>query len=112
MVKIMMKKRRLFGLVFLSLSTVVAQVGRDPQARPIPVQPISPAIQRQNARIQNLIGPTTKQTVTEIAPGFSARLKQASPNADFHKLAISEITSHMKGSGNLSNEQLEVLAFI
>src|SRR5262245_15645126 len=99
--------------MFLGLSIVSAQTALDSQSRPLHVQPdatlagksdiVNATIQKESARIKSLVGPITKRTVAEIAPGLSDRIKQASPSADLYKLALSEIAGRMKGSGNLPN---------
>ena len=81
-------------------------------ARRIEVLELSPAVATQHERIQRLVGPKTKQRIAEIAPAFSARVRQLPPTADFHALAVAEVRSSFQASGNLSNEDIETLAFL
>ncbi|GEM_PF-6819608 len=81
-------------------------------ARRIEVPELAPVIVTQHERIQRLIGPKTKQRISQIAPVFSARVRQLPPTADFHGLAVAEVRGSVQGLGNLSNEDIEALAFL
>ncbi len=118
-----MKKATLV-LVFLCPFTLRAQAKPEAQTPVLKVQPaassarkievleLAPAIVTQHDRIQRLIGPKTKQRISQIAPAFSARVRQLTPRADFHGLAVAEVRGGFQGLGNLSNEDVEVLAFL
>jgi hypothetical protein len=118
-----MKKATLV-LALLCPFTLWVQAKPEAQAQSLKVQPtassarkieefdLTPAIVAQHARIQRLIGPKTKQRISEIAPAFSARVRQLPPTADFHALAVAEVRSGFQGLGNLSNQDVEALAFL
>jgi hypothetical protein len=118
-----MKKAALV-LALLCPFTLWAQAKPGAQAQSLKVQPaassarkieefdLTPAIVAQHARIQRLIGPKTKQRISEIAPAFSARVRQLPPTADFHALAVAEVRSGFQGLGNLANQDVEALAFL
>ena len=118
-----MKKATLV-LVLLCPFTLWAQAKPEAKTESLKVQPaassarkieeldLTPAIVTQHARIQRLIGPKTKQRISQIAPAFSARVRQLPPTADFHALAVAEVRTGFQGLGNLSNEDVEALAFL
>jgi hypothetical protein len=118
-----MKKATLV-LVLLCPFTLWAQAKPEAQTQSLKVQPVAssarkieeleltPAIVTQHERIQRLIGPKTKQRISQIAPAFSARVRQLPPTADFHALAVAQVRSGFQGLGNLSNEDVEALAFL
>jgi hypothetical protein len=119
----LMKKATLV-LFLLCPFTLWAQAKPEAQTQSLKVRPaassarnieeleLTPGIVTQHARIQRLIGPRTKQRISQIAPGFSARVRQLPPTSDFHALAVAEVRSGFQGSGNLSNEDVEALAFL
>lgn len=118
-----MKKATLV-LVLLCPFTLWAQAKPEAQTQALKVQPaassarrievpeLAPASVTQHERIQRLIGPKTKQRISQIAPAFSARVRQLPPTADFHGLAVAEVRGSVQGLGNLSNEDIEALAFL
>jgi hypothetical protein len=118
----LMKKATL--VLLLCPFTLWAQAKPEAQTQSLKVQPtassarkieefdLTPAIVAQHARIQRLIGPKTKQRISEIAPAFSARVRQLPPTADFHTLAVAEVRGGFQGLGNLSNQDVEALAFL
>jgi hypothetical protein len=81
-------------------------------ARRIEEFELTPAVVAQHERIQRLIGPRTKQRISQIAPAFSARVRQLPPTTDFHALAVAEVRGGFQGLGNLSNEDIEAIAFL
>ena len=81
-------------------------------ARRIEVVELAPATVDQHERIQRLVGPVTKQRISQIAPAFSTRARQLPPTADFHSLAVAEVRSRFQGAGTLSNGDVEALAFM
>jgi hypothetical protein len=81
-------------------------------ARKIEVLELAPAVVTQHGRMQRLIGPKTKQRISQIAPAFSARVRQLPPASDFYGLAVAEVRGGFQGLGNLSNEDIEALAFL
>ena len=118
-----MKKATLV-LVLLCPFTLWGQTKPEAQTQAVKVQPapssarrievpeLAPAIVTQHERIQRLIGPKTKQRISQIAPAFSARVRQLPPTADFHGLAVAQVRGSVQGLGNLSNEDIEALAFL
>jgi hypothetical protein len=80
------------------------QVGEIPQ--------LNPAVVTQHERIQRLAGPKTKQKAAQMAPGFSARVRQLPPTADFHGLAVAEARSASADLGALSDANIEAIAFL
>lgn len=117
-------KQSTLVLVFLWPLALCAQTKPAAQRQDLKVQPtsssakkiealeLSPAIVTQHERIQRLIGSKTKQRVSEIAPAFSARVRQLPPTADLHGLAVAEVRGGFQGLGNLSNEDIEALVFL
>jgi hypothetical protein len=109
-------------LLFLCPITLWAQAR--PEAQTLRVQPanaparrvevleLAPATVNQHERIQRLVGPVTKQRISQIAPAFSTRVRQLPPTADFHGLAVSEVRSGFQGAGTLSNADVDALAFM
>jgi hypothetical protein len=118
-----MKKATLV-LVLLCPFTLWAQAKPEAQIQALKVHPVAsstkkievlrlaPAIVTQHERIQRLIGPKTKQRISQIAPAFSARVRHLPPTADFYRLAVAEVRGGFQGLGNLSNEDIEALVFV
>lgn len=118
-----MKKATLI-LVLLCPCTLWAQAKPEAQTQSLRVQPaassarrieefeLTPAVVTQHQRIQRLVGPKTKQRVSQIAPPFSARVRQLPPTADFHALAVAEVRGSFQGLGDLPNEDIEAIAFL
>ncbi len=111
-------------LVLLCPFTLWGQAKPEAQTQPLKVRPpaasarrieefeLTPAVVAQHERIQRLIGPKTKQRISQIAPAFSARARQLPPTTDFHALAVAEVRSGFQGLGNLPNEDIEAIAFL
>lgn len=118
-----MKKATLV-LVLLCPFMLWAQAKPEAQTQSIRIRPraasarrigefeLTPAVVTQHERIQGLMGPKTKQRISQIAPAFSARVRQLPPTSDFHALAVAEVRGGFQGLGNLSNEDVEAIAFL
>ncbi len=78
-------------------------------AKKIEVPDLSPAVVVQHERIVRLVGPKTKEKASQVAVAFSARARRLAPNSDFYGLAAAEVRSSFRGSGNLSNENIDAL---
>jgi hypothetical protein len=83
-----------------------------PAAKEIEIVELSPSTVSQHEQIQKLISPEAKQQVAQIAPVFSTHARQAPPDADLHAMAVADVRSGFKGTGILSDQNIEVLAFL
>jgi hypothetical protein len=116
-------KKVLFVLVVLCPLALCAQARPENNAQSVRVEPmvshgrkievleLSPAVVAQHERVQRLIGPKTKQKISEIAHAFSARARQLPPTTDFYGLATADVRSGFQGT-NLSGGDIDALVEI